>query len=724
MFDVADPGGDRRADHRARDGQGAAQGRAREVLRRRHLPQAEAAREAEEGQEADEAGRRRRGAAGGVPGRAQPRTSAAKNEPCDAPPLRPPALLRPPLRLLRLRHRRRPRRRARRLRRRAARGARARARAARAERRDVFLGGGTPTFTEPARARAAARGLPPRGETTVEANPETVTPELAALLRENGVDRVSLGAQSFQPHLLGRLERRARPDDVRARRPHALRDAGFDNVSLDLIYGIPGQSAADLDARSRRGDRARAGAPLLLRARGEAGNALHACARRRARAAGGRDGGLLRAGRRDADRGRLPLVRDGELLPRRRATAATCARGTTSATGSATTTSASGSAPSRPSRACAGGTRRACRATSRRSRRGERPQREVEPLDERDAARERLMLGLRLDEPLPLAASTPRSTARRCPARAARARRGATGGHARADAPRPLPRRRRHRRAAGLNQLDFPGKWRARSGSPTAKREILRRVVEEYVATGSRWARRRWSSARGCGVSSSTVRNELAELEALGLLTHPHTSAGRIPTEAGYRFYAEEVLERQEPRPARSRSTSLDAERDRGRAPGDDRDAAQVTRLLALVSAPALETASVRHVEVLLLQPKRRDGRRDHLDRRRHQEAVRVRPSRSTRPRGMGERVPERAARRRRNRHPQLRRARSTTPGLPRASAIRRRAPAGVHRAAADGPVAVRRRRRRRCSTTSVRTSWRPTAGCSRCSSSAPRCSS
>ena len=67
-----DPGGDRRADHRARDGEGEAQGRARQVLRRRHHAQAQAAREAEEGQEADEAGRRRRGAAGGVPRRPQP----------------------------------------------------------------------------------------------------------------------------------------------------------------------------------------------------------------------------------------------------------------------------------------------------------------------------------------------------------------------------------------------------------------------------------------------------------------------------------------------------------------------------------------------------------------------------------------------------------------------------------------------------------------------------
>ena len=74
-----------------------------------------------------------------------------------------------------------------------------------------------------------------------------MTPGLAALLREHGVDRVSLGAQSFQPHLLddARAARRARTTSRRA--VHTLRDAGFDNISLDLIYGIPGQSAADLE---------------------------------------------------------------------------------------------------------------------------------------------------------------------------------------------------------------------------------------------------------------------------------------------------------------------------------------------------------------------------------------------------------------------------------------------------------------------------------------------
>ena len=110
----------------------------------------------------------------------------------------------------------------------------------------VFLGGGTPTFTEPAALARLLTALPAASESTVEANPETVTPELAALLREHGVNRVSLGAQSFQPHLLEVLERRARPEDVRAA-VHTLRAAGFDNVSLDLIYGIPGQSTDDLE---------------------------------------------------------------------------------------------------------------------------------------------------------------------------------------------------------------------------------------------------------------------------------------------------------------------------------------------------------------------------------------------------------------------------------------------------------------------------------------------
>jgi heat-inducible transcriptional repressor len=136
------------------------------------------------------------------------------------------------------------------------------------------------------------------------------------------------------------------------------------------------------------------------------------------------------------------------------------------------------------------------------------------------------------------------------------------------------------------------------------KRDILRRVVEEYVATGEPVGSKRLVERAGLEVSTSTVRNELAELEALGLLTHPHTSAGRIPTASGYRFYAADVLERQQPRPERFPLdlTSMRSEVESALESTTEM-LSQVTRLLALVSAPGLATATVRHVEVLLLQP-------------------------------------------------------------------------------------------------------------------------
>jgi oxygen-independent coproporphyrinogen-3 oxidase len=111
----------------------------------------------------------------------------------------------------------------------------------------IFLGGGTPTYTALPELLRLLRALPPARELTVEANPETVTPELARELRAAGVNRVSLGAQTFQPHLLRVLERRATPADVERAFGH-VRDAGFDNISLDLIYGIPGQTSAQLAA--------------------------------------------------------------------------------------------------------------------------------------------------------------------------------------------------------------------------------------------------------------------------------------------------------------------------------------------------------------------------------------------------------------------------------------------------------------------------------------------
>jgi heat-inducible transcriptional repressor len=134
--------------------------------------------------------------------------------------------------------------------------------------------------------------------------------------------------------------------------------------------------------------------------------------------------------------------------------------------------------------------------------------------------------------------------------------------------------------------------------------EILRRVVEEYVESGEPVGSKNLVARAGMTVSPSTVRGELAELERLGLLTHPHTSAGRVPTEAGYRFYADFLLERLEPRPSPF-PLDLAAARSELEAAlqGTTEALSQATRLLALVSAPRLQTATVRHIEVLVLQP-------------------------------------------------------------------------------------------------------------------------
>jgi heat-inducible transcriptional repressor len=85
---------------------------------------------------------------------------------------------------------------------------------------------------------------------------------------------------------------------------------------------------------------------------------------------------------------------------------------------------------------------------------------------------------------------------------------------------------------------------------------------------------------------------------------HPHTSAGRVPTEHGYRFFADRLLERLEPRPPSFPLQLADARSELDTALQSTTDMlSELTRLLALVSAPAVETATVRHVEVLLLQP-------------------------------------------------------------------------------------------------------------------------
>jgi oxygen-independent coproporphyrinogen-3 oxidase len=117
----------------------------------------------------------------------------------------------------------------------------------------VFFGGGTPTLLAPDLLVAlleeisATFGLAPDAEVTVEANPETVEPGMLATLRAGGFTRISLGMQSARPHVLAVLDRRHTPGRAVAAAAQA-REAGFDHVSLDLIYGTPGESDADWEA--------------------------------------------------------------------------------------------------------------------------------------------------------------------------------------------------------------------------------------------------------------------------------------------------------------------------------------------------------------------------------------------------------------------------------------------------------------------------------------------
>ncbi len=137
------------------------------------------------------------------------------------------------------------------------------------------------------------------------------------------------------------------------------------------------------------------------------------------------------------------------------------------------------------------------------------------------------------------------------------------------------------------------------------KREILRLVVEEYVSTGQPVGSKALVERARLDVSPSTVRNELSELEAIGLLTHPHTSAGRVPTESGYRVYTEDLVGAIEGRPG---PFPLDLTAMRNELEEALRRTtetlSEATHLLALVSAPSLEAAAVRHVDVIQLQPR------------------------------------------------------------------------------------------------------------------------
>jgi heat-inducible transcriptional repressor len=129
---------------------------------------------------------------------------------------------------------------------------------------------------------------------------------------------------------------------------------------------------------------------------------------------------------------------------------------------------------------------------------------------------------------------------------------------------------------------------------------LLSKVVDGFSQTGQPVGSKTLAADPDVKAGPSTIRNELAVLEERGLLAHPHTSAGRVPTDAGYRYYVDRLL------PATTGAelglTLVRREVDEAMRMTTE-TLSQVTNLLAIVSAPPIATTTIRHIEVLLLQP-------------------------------------------------------------------------------------------------------------------------
>jgi heat-inducible transcriptional repressor len=139
----------------------------------------------------------------------------------------------------------------------------------------------------------------------------------------------------------------------------------------------------------------------------------------------------------------------------------------------------------------------------------------------------------------------------------------------------------------------------------TSRQErILCRVVDDYLRTGQPVASRSIAADPGFDCGPSTIRNELALLEERGLLAHPHVSAGRVPTDAGHRYVVDRMLDSGQGLEVRRRLELSLIRREIEEAMRTTSETlSQMTNLLAVVSAPSLNSATIRHVEVLALQP-------------------------------------------------------------------------------------------------------------------------
>jgi len=140
---------------------------------------------------------------------------------------------------------------------------------------------------------------------------------------------------------------------------------------------------------------------------------------------------------------------------------------------------------------------------------------------------------------------------------------------------------------------------------PSERQElILRLVVDAYLASARPVASKELAGLPEVEWGPSTVRAELAALEAAGLLTHPHTSAGRVPTDAGYRLYVDRLMESGAPADPGVGLELSQLRREVDEAMRETTAAlAQVTDLVAMATAPPLASATIHRVEVLRLQP-------------------------------------------------------------------------------------------------------------------------
>ena len=134
---------------------------------------------------------------------------------------------------------------------------------------------------------------------------------------------------------------------------------------------------------------------------------------------------------------------------------------------------------------------------------------------------------------------------------------------------------------------------------------ILCKVVEEYLHTAQPVASRTIAADPELDCGPSTVRNELAVLEEYGFLSHPHVSAGRVPTDAAHRYVVDRLLSSGQAAPLQPRRLELSLIRQEidEAVRSTSETLSRMTNLVAIVSAPSPNAATVRHVEVLALQP-------------------------------------------------------------------------------------------------------------------------